>query len=97
MVSNNRIELNRIENEFLAFSLAPDYVLCSKKMENLLVPEIVKAWRTFYTDNPLNSESYCHIINERHFDRVQKLIDPSKVVHGGQVDAGSNYIAPTIL
>lgn len=94
MVSNNRIQL---KTKFLSCSLAPDYVLCSKKMETLLVPEIVKAWQTFYTNDPLNSDSYCHIINERHFDRVQKLIDQSKVVHGGQVDASSNYIAPTIL
>jgi len=77
--------------------LAPDYILCSKTMENRLVPEIVKAWQSFYTDDAINSDSYCHIVNERHFERVKKLIDPSKVIHGGQTDANQNYISPTIM
>ncbi|CAF5046937.1 unnamed protein product, partial [Rotaria sp. Silwood1] len=77
--------------------LAPDYVLCSKITENRLIPEIVKAWRQFYTDNPLNSESYCHIINNRHFERVKKLINKDKVIYGGQIDSNENYISPTIM
>lgn len=77
--------------------VAPDYILCSKKMEGALIPEIVKAWQTFYTNDPLQSDSYCHIVNARHFQRVQKLIDHSKVVHGGQVDPAHNYISPTIM
>jgi aldehyde dehydrogenase (NAD+) len=79
------------------FSVAPDYLLCSKTMENRLIPEIVKAWQSFYTDNPINSDSYCHIVNQRHFERIKKLIDTTKVVHGGQTDAKQNYIAPTIM
>jgi len=82
---------------FDIFSLAPDYILCSKATENRLVPEIIKAWQNFYTDNPLNSESYCRIVNNRHFQRVQKLINNDKVVHGGQTDSNENYIAPTIM
>ncbi|CAF1111092.1 unnamed protein product [Rotaria sordida] len=77
--------------------LAPDYILCSKETENRLIPEIVKAWRQFYTDNPLNSESYCHIINNRHFERIKKLINQDKVVYGGQIDSNENYISPTIM
>ncbi|CAF3961935.1 unnamed protein product [Rotaria sordida] len=77
--------------------LAPDYILCSKTTENRLIPEIIKAWQSFYTDNPINSDSYCHIVNERHFERVKKLIDTTKVVYGGETDAKQNYIAPTIM
>ena len=77
--------------------MAPDYILCSKATEARLVPGIIKAWREFYTDNPLNSDSYCHIVNNRHFERVKRLIDPAKVVFGGQTDSTSNYISPTIL
>jgi aldehyde dehydrogenase (NAD+) len=87
--------LNNIS--FNIFSLAPDYILCSKPTEDRLVPEIVKAWKKFYTDNPHNSESYCHIVNSRHFERVKKLINKDKVVHGGETNAKENYIAPTIM
>ena len=101
--ADERLEMNRLfclslsTSPLFAFSLAPDYILCSKTTENRLVPEIVKAWQLFYTDNPINSDSYCHIVNQRHFERVQKLIDADKVVHGGQTEARSNYIAPTIM
>ncbi|CAF1283383.1 unnamed protein product, partial [Rotaria sordida] len=77
--------------------LAPDYILCSKTTENRLIPEIIKAWQSFYTDNPINSDSYCHIVNERHFERVKKLIDTTKVVYGEETDAKQNCIAPTIM
>jgi len=77
--------------------LAPDYILCSKTMEIRIVPEIIKAWQSFYTENALNSDSFCHIVNQRHFERVRKLIDPNKVAYGGQTDANENYISPTIM
>ncbi|CAF5173540.1 unnamed protein product, partial [Rotaria sp. Silwood1] len=76
---------------------APDYILCSKTTESRLIPEIVKAWQSFYTDNPINSDSYCHMVNERHFERVKKRIDATKVVYGGQTDAEQNHIATTIM
>jgi acyl-CoA reductase-like NAD-dependent aldehyde dehydrogenase len=66
-------------------------------MENRLIPEIVRAWQTFYTNDAINSDSYCHIVNERHFQRVKNLIDTSKVVYGGQTDVRQNYISPTIM
>ena len=78
-------------------SLAPDYILCSKAAETRLISGIIQAWRTFYTDNPLNSDSYCHIVNSRHFERVKKLIDQDKVIHGGATNAEQNYISPTIM
>ena len=77
--------------------MAPDYILCSKATENRLIPEIIRAWRSFYTDNPLSSESYCHIVNSRHFERVKKLINKEKVVHGGETNENENYISPTIM
>ncbi|CAF1262265.1 unnamed protein product [Adineta steineri] len=77
--------------------VAPDYILCSKETESRLIPEIIKAWQSFYTNDAANSDSYCHIVNERHYERIQKLIDTAKVTYGGQTDATRNYISPTIM
>ncbi|CAF1535299.1 unnamed protein product [Didymodactylos carnosus] len=77
--------------------VAPDYLLCSKATEQRLIPEVVKAWEEFYTENPLESHSYAHIVNDRHFKRVEKLIDHSKLAYGGQCDENHNYISPTIM
>ncbi|CAF1294092.1 unnamed protein product, partial [Rotaria sordida] len=59
----------RIEN------LAPDYILCSKTTENRLIPEIIKAWQSFYTDNPINSDSY--FVYGGETDAKQNYIAPT--------------------
>lgn len=41
---------------------------------------------------------YGRIINERHFDRIMKLMSTGvTVIHGGQSDRNDKYIAPTLL
>ena len=77
--------------------MAPDYILCSKETERQLIPAIIRAWQEFYTDNPLNSDSYCHIVNRRHFERILNLLDQTKIVYGGETNAEENYISPTIM
>lgn len=37
------------------------------------------------------------MINQKHFDRVRRLIDPMKLVAGGQVQEETLRIAPTVL
>ena len=37
------------------------------------------------------------IINEKHFTRICNLIDPSKVVCGGDNNPGALQIAPTVM
>lgn len=77
--------------------IAPDYVMCKKELQENLVEECKKAIDEYYPD-PAKSEDYCRIINERHLNRVKKLIEGSgKVVIGGQVEEGQKYISPTVL
>ena len=47
--------------------------------------------------NPHSSEDYSRIVNQKHLQRLQKLIDPQKIVVGGDVIESENYFAPTIL
>ncbi|PID64131.1 MAG: aldehyde dehydrogenase [Gammaproteobacteria bacterium] len=42
-------------------------------------------------------ENYVQIINHRHFDRLQRLIDAGQVYYGGQYNREQRLIAPTIL
>ena len=77
--------------------LAPDYILCTKKAESKLIPALVGAIKEFYGENPKSSPDLARIINERHFGRVKSLINPDKVVFGGDVDENEKYISPTIM
>ena len=53
--------------------------------------------KEFFGDDPQLSPDYGRIINERHFDRINRLIDSNKVFVGGKSDKADLYISPTIL
>ncbi|MEM8638591.1 MAG: aldehyde dehydrogenase [Cyanobacteria bacterium P01_G01_bin.54] len=77
--------------------VAPDYLLVHEQIKDALLGKIVEAVEEFYGSDPAQSEDYGRIINDRHFKRLSGLIDPAKVVLGGQTNASERYIAPTIL
>lgn len=77
--------------------VAPDYLLVEASVHDGLVSRMKAALRDFYGDDPQQSPDYGRIINQRHFERLVRLIDPDKVVHGGQHDAAERYIAPTLM
>lgn len=77
--------------------VAPDYLLCHRSMKDQLLQEICKQVEKQYGASPLDNPNYGKIINEKHFQRIRSLIDPSKVVLGGQSDPASLQIAPTVM
>lgn len=77
--------------------VAPDYVLCEQSVKEQLVKELCAQIREQYGDAPLENPDYGRIINEKHFQRLQGLLDREKVVLGGTSKAGTLQIAPTVL
>ncbi len=77
--------------------VAPDYILCEKSVKEELVQELVKQIAAQLGEKPLENPDYGHMINRKHFDRVMGLIDPSKVVCGGEGDAERLKISPTVM
>ena len=77
--------------------VAPDYVLCEKSIKDEFVAEVVKQIRKQYGENPLENKDYGKIINEKHFQRLCGLIDGDKVVTGGDANANTCQIAPTVM
>jgi aldehyde dehydrogenase (NAD+) len=75
--------------------VAPDYLYVEENIKTkflkVLIEEIKKR---NYTDNV---DHYCKIINERNFDRLEKMIDREKVVFGGETNREKRYISPTVL
>ena len=75
--------------------VAPDYLYIAENIKEkflkVLIEEIKKR---NYTDNV---DHYCKIINERNFDRLEKMIDREKVVFGGETNREKRYISPTVL
>lgn len=77
--------------------VAPDYVLVHKDVEKELIENIKKTIIEFYGKNPKESADYGRIINKKHTERLEKLINYSKVIIGGDVNVEEKYISPTIM
>jgi len=77
--------------------VSPDYVYVKASIREEFCELIRKNIESFYGGNPSQSPDYARIINEKHFERLENLLDPQKVYSGGQTEAGDLYIAPTIM
>lgn len=77
--------------------VAPDYVWCDKTIKDELVKEIVSQVKIQFSENPLLNKDYGKIINEKHFIRLNELIDQDKVVIGGKSELETLKIEPTVM
>ncbi|MDP8078896.1 aldehyde dehydrogenase family protein [Phocoenobacter skyensis] len=71
--------------------VAPDYVLVEKSIETAFCEAMKNEIQQNYAHPQVK------IINEKHLERVIKLIDKEKVFYGGEVDKDQCTISPTIL
>ena len=77
--------------------VAPDYLLIDRRVKDEFIALLKKHLLAMTGGDALANDQYVHMINRKHYDRVMGLIDPEKVVLGGQGDPETLRIAPTIL
>lgn len=77
--------------------VAPDYILCESSVKDDFVREVVKQIKLQFGEHPLQNKNYGKIVNERHFARLCGLIDRDKMVFGGESNADTCQIAPTVM
>ncbi len=77
--------------------VAPDYVLCERSVKDELLKNIKEQITKQYGENPLKNKDFGKIINEKHFERINSLIDKNKVVMGGNSDNDTLQIEPTVM
>lgn len=77
--------------------IAPDYVLVHKSVKPALIKALKNEIIEAYGKNTIDSPDYARIINKSNFERLKALIDKEKVEFGGQTEAESNFIAPTLI
>ncbi len=77
--------------------VAPDYILCHESVKDPLIKELRIQITKQYGENPLRNPDYGKIVNRKHFDRIQGLIDLDKAVIGGKWNEETLQIAPTVL
>ncbi|MFD9319102.1 aldehyde dehydrogenase family protein [Streptomyces sp. NPDC060053] len=77
--------------------IAPDYVLADPATAAALVPALRAAVEAQFGSTPQTAADFGRIINERHFDRLTRLLDSGRATVGGQHDRDDLFIAPTVL
>ena len=77
--------------------VAPDYVLCERSVKDAFLEQVKRQIRLQFGESPLANPDYGRIINDKHFSRLCGLINPEKVVHGGERDERACRIAPTVM
>ena len=77
--------------------VAPDYVLVNRKVRNELLVYLRAAIDEFFGARPLEHPDYPSIINEKHFNRLMKLMEHSLISTGGKARRETLQIEPTIL
>lgn len=79
--------------------VAPDYVLIHNSIKDKFIEKAKETIIKFYGDNIKRNDNYGRIINEKHFNRLRKIIDSEKenIIYGGAYDRENLFIEPTLI
>jgi len=91
-----RIAWGKLHNNGQA-CVSPDHVYVHESIREELIREIGKHMDRITASNPKESPLLPRMVNEKNFERVLHLIDPGKVVYGGDSERSECYIEPTIM
>ena len=76
---------------------SPGYAYVHESIADEFVAEAKKALIEMFGDDPKDNPDYSRVINAAAVSRIAALIDPAKVIIGGQSDPDVPYLAPTIV
>ncbi|MDF5715645.1 MAG: aldehyde dehydrogenase [Rhizonema sp. NSF051] len=76
--------------------VAPDYLLVNKRIKENLLNTLENCLKEFYGHRPASSPDYARIINQKHYERLVKLLD-GDIRIGGESNPDECYIAPTVI
>ena len=79
--------------------IAPDYIFVHKSIKESFIEKLKSTVVSFYGEDASKSSDYGRIVNSRQFERLATIIhkDKDKIIYGGDSNAGTLYIEPTII
>lgn len=77
--------------------IAPDFGLVHHSVRVEFVKELAHALTRFYGADPAASPDYGRIVNRTHFDRLTAMLVNEHIAVGGQTNADTLFLAPTIV
>ncbi len=77
--------------------IAPDYVLVDESIHDAFIAAMKSAIAQLFGTDPQSSPDFGRIISDRHWSRLETLKSGGTVALGGESDAKTRYVAPTLL
>lgn len=77
--------------------IAPDYILVKKEIKDQFVHYLKNEITAAYGNKPQDSPDFARIVNSKNWNRLASMIEPEKVIFGGDTDEANCYIAPTLI
>lgn len=77
--------------------VAPDYVLVHKAVKVDFLGKLKGRIIKVYGDDASTSPDFARIVSDNHFQRIVALIDQNKLLVGGQSNAETRFVAPTVM
>src|SRR5277367_713667 len=76
---------------------SPGYAYVHESVADEFVAQAKKALVEMFGEDPKGNPDYSRVINAAAVSRIAALIDPAKVIIGGESDPDVPYLAPTIV
>lgn len=79
--------------------MSANYILVEREVAPKLIEELNKSHKDAFPQGAKASPDLSRVVNQRHFQRMKKMIDNSKgkIVMGGQMDEADLFIEPTAV
>lgn len=82
--------------------VCPDYLLVHESVKDVFTLKLVHYIQKFFGENPMESDSYGRIVNDRRVETLKGLLESSvaqgaKLITGGRINLEEKYIEPTII
>lgn len=77
--------------------VAPDYLLIKHELKNTFIKYMEEMIHEFFGNKPLNNDQLVKIINQKHFNRLNHLLEKQTIICGGKSDSKTLKIEPTLV
>jgi beta-apo-4'-carotenal oxygenase len=79
--------------------ISQNYILVDREILPAFVEQLKIALKEYFPNGTKSSPDFARIVNQRHFQRIKKMIDDSKgkILIGGEMDEAENFIDITVV